>query len=175
MSELNVIFLPKTWAVFLHCVFYYEYYRTSKLLKKLLNNSTFQAQFFFHSSKITVLPFMKKGKILLKIAWPLLIHPKIVIFAIYIFLHGAIHKWHHPLMGKRGFAKRWHYSISLFSKMGDKGEGGIKNVKKWMVDDEKTLFKTTIDLFTYRNLYTLILLATLQFEVHYKVIVGISI
>ena len=59
--------------------------------------------------------------------------------------------------------------------MGDKGVGGIKNVKKSMVDDEKTLFKTTIDLFTYRNLYTLILLATLQFEVHYKVIVGISI
>ena len=59
--------------------------------------------------------------------------------------------------------------------MGDKGEGGIKNVKKWTAADEKTLFKTTIDLFTYRNLYTLILLATLQFEVHYKVIVGISI
>ena len=59
--------------------------------------------------------------------------------------------------------------------MGDKGEGGKNNVKKWMVDDEKTLLKTTIDLFTYRNLYTLILLATLQFEVHYKVIVGISI
>ena len=59
--------------------------------------------------------------------------------------------------------------------MGDKGEGGIKNVKKWMALDEKTLFKTTIDVFTYCNLYTWILLATLQFEVHYKVIVGISI
>ena len=59
--------------------------------------------------------------------------------------------------------------------MGDKGEGGKNNVKKWTAPDEKTLFKTTIDLFTYRNLYTLILLATLQFEVHYKVIVGISI
>ena len=29
-------------------------------------------------------------------------------------------------------AKRRHYSISLFSKMGDKGEGGVKNLKKWV-------------------------------------------
>ena len=25
------------------------------------------------------------------------------------------------------------YSISLFSKMGDKGEGGVKNLKKWVI------------------------------------------
>ena len=25
--------------------------------------------------------------------------------------------------------------ISLFSKMGDKGEGGVKNLKKWVTSD----------------------------------------
>ena len=29
-----------------------------------------------------------------------------------------------------GSAKRGCYSISLFSKMGDKGKGGVKNLKK---------------------------------------------
>ena len=29
-------------------------------------------------------------------------------------------------------AKKWRYSISIFSKMGDKGEGGVKNLKKWV-------------------------------------------
>ena len=29
-------------------------------------------------------------------------------------------------------AKRWHYSISLYSKMGDKEQGGVKNLKKWV-------------------------------------------
>ena len=28
--------------------------------------------------------------------------------------------------------KRWHCSISLFSKMGDKGEGWVKNLFKWV-------------------------------------------
>ena len=35
-------------------------------------------------------------------------------------------------LGGGGSAKRWCYSISLFSKMGDKGEGGVKNIKKWV-------------------------------------------
>ena len=33
-------------------------------------------------------------------------------------------------LGGGGSDKRWCYSISLFSKMCDKGEGGIKNLKK---------------------------------------------
>ena len=33
-------------------------------------------------------------------------------------------------MGEGGSAKTLHWSISLFSKMGDKGEGEFKNVKK---------------------------------------------
>ena len=36
------------------------------------------------------------------------------------------------LAGKGGSAKRWRYSISLFSKMGDEGEGGVKNLKNWV-------------------------------------------
>ena len=28
-----------------------------------------------------------------------------------------------------GVAQRWHYYISLYSKKGDKGEGGVKNPK----------------------------------------------
>ena len=43
---------------------------------------------------------------------------------------GAVHKWHCPLRGEGGSAKKRHYSISLFSIMGDKGEGGVKNFKK---------------------------------------------
>ena len=37
---------------------------------------------------------------------------------------GAVHNWCHPLRGEGRSAKRWHYSISLFSKMGDKQGGG---------------------------------------------------
>ena len=36
------------------------------------------------------------------------------------------------LRGRGRSAKRWHYAISLFSKMDDKGERGIKNLKKCM-------------------------------------------
>ena len=35
-----------------------------------------------------------------------------------------------PTQGEGGSAKRWCYSIRLFSKMGDKGEGEIENLKK---------------------------------------------
>ena len=42
----------------------------------------------------------------------------------------AVHKWRHPLMEEGGSAKSQRFSISLFSKMGDKGEGGVKNLKK---------------------------------------------
>ena len=49
-----------------------------------------------------------------------------------IFSLGAIHKWRHPFRRKGESTKRWRYSISLFSKMGDKGEGGVKNLKKWV-------------------------------------------
>ena len=35
-------------------------------------------------------------------------------------------------LGEGGSAKRWYYSIGLFSKMGDKGEQGVKNLKKWV-------------------------------------------
>ena len=45
---------------------------------------------------------------------------------------GVVHKWCHPLKGEGGLAKRWCHSISLFCKMGDKGEGGVKNLKKWV-------------------------------------------
>ena len=47
-----------------------------------------------------------------------------------IFSLGAIHKWCHPLRRKGESTKRWRYSISLFSKMGDKGEGGVKKSQK---------------------------------------------
>ena len=46
------------------------------------------------------------------------------------FMLGAIHKWRHPLRGDGGTAKRWCSSISLFSKMGDKGKGGCSKVSK---------------------------------------------
>ena len=36
---------------------------------------------------------------------------------------GAVHKWCHPFGGEGVSAEKWCYSISLFSKMGDKGEG----------------------------------------------------
>ena len=37
-----------------------------------------------------------------------------------------------PTKGGGGSTKRWSYSVSLFSKMGDKGKGGVKNLKKWV-------------------------------------------
>ena len=43
---------------------------------------------------------------------------------------GDVHKWRHPLRGEGGSAKRWHYFISIFNKMGDKGEGRVKNLRK---------------------------------------------
>ena len=48
------------------------------------------------------------------------------------YLLGAIHKWCHPLRWEQGPAKRWCFSISLFSRMVDKGEEGVKNLKKWV-------------------------------------------
>ena len=45
---------------------------------------------------------------------------------------GVVHKWRHPRRGEGRSAKRWSYSISLFSKMGDKGEGGVKDFKNWV-------------------------------------------
>ena len=44
----------------------------------------------------------------------------------------AVHKWLYPLRREGGSAKSWHYYISLFSKIDDKGEGGVKNRKKWV-------------------------------------------
>ena len=37
-----------------------------------------------------------------------------------------------PTWEEGGSAKKWRYSLSLFSKMGDKGEGEVKNLKKWL-------------------------------------------
>ena len=36
-----------------------------------------------------------------------------------------------PTLGEGGSAKRWCYSMRLFCKMGDKGEGRDKIFKKW--------------------------------------------
>ena len=42
-------------------------------------------------------------------------------------------KWEHLKMKMfSGSAERWRYSIRLFSKMSDKREGGVKNLKKWV-------------------------------------------
>ena len=60
---------------------------------------------------------------------------------------GDVHKWRHPLRGEGGSAKRWHYFISIFSKMGDKGEGRVKNLKKWVpsfMDGPLPIFNTLI-------------------------------
>ena len=43
-----------------------------------------------------------------------------------LFINDVTH------LGGGGFADWWCYSISLFCKMGDKGEGGVKNLKKWV-------------------------------------------
>ena len=45
---------------------------------------------------------------------------------------GTIHKWRHPLRREGGSAKRRHYSLSLISDMGDKREGWVKDLKKWV-------------------------------------------
>ena len=37
-----------------------------------------------------------------------------------------------PTQGEEGSGKCLCYSINLFSKMGYKGEGGVKNLKKWV-------------------------------------------
>ena len=37
-----------------------------------------------------------------------------------------------PTLGEGRSAKRRRYTISIFSKMSDKGEGGIKNLKTWV-------------------------------------------
>ena len=47
------------------------------------------------------------------------------------FWLGAVHKWRNHL-GGGGSAQRWYYCMSLFSKMVNKGEGGVKNLKKWV-------------------------------------------
>ena len=50
-----------------------------------------------------------------------------------LLLQGSVHKWRHPHIGGRVSANRWRYSVSLFSKIGDKDEGGVKNLKKWVM------------------------------------------
>ena len=45
------------------------------------------------------------------------------------FYQRATHKWGHPL-GGRGSARRWRYSISLFSKMGEEGGGRGRKSQK---------------------------------------------
>ena len=49
-----------------------------------------------------------------------------------LLLQGSVHKWRHPHIGGRVSANRWRYTISLFSILGVKGEGGDKNLKKWV-------------------------------------------
>ena len=49
---------------------------------------------------------------------------------------GAVHKRRHQSRGEGGFAKRWSYLISLFSKSGyDRGEGAkiLKKMATWFV------------------------------------------
>ena len=50
-----------------------------------------------------------------------------------LLLQGSVHKWRHPHVGGRVSANRWCYSVSLFSNIGDKDEGGVKNLKKWVM------------------------------------------
>ena len=47
---------------------------------------------------------------------------------------GSTTLWGCPYthLGGGGSAKMWCYYMRLFSKMGDKGEGGVKNFKKWV-------------------------------------------
>ena len=63
---------------------------------------------------------------------------------------GAVHKLRLSLpMGEGGSAKRWCNFISLFSKMGDKGEGGVKNPKKWVMYNTK---KSSFTYFPFQRL-----------------------
>ena len=48
-------------------------------------------------------------------------------------------------LGGGGSAKGWRYSISLFSKMGDKGEGRVKILKKWETSFMDGPLKMTCD------------------------------
>ena len=48
------------------------------------------------------------------------------------FLHLELFITDVTQLGGEGSAKMWHNSIGLFSKMGDKGEGVVKNLKKWV-------------------------------------------
>ena len=43
-------------------------------------------------------------------------------------------------LGEGGSAKKWHNSLSLSSKMGGKGERGVKNLKIWV-----TSFRSFMD------------------------------
>ena len=49
-----------------------------------------------------------------------------IIYIENVWYDGAVYKWCHPL---RGSAKMWRYSISLFSKMGEKARGDQKSQK----------------------------------------------
>ena len=52
---------------------------------------------------------------------------------IYLFsltVWGVVQKWRHPLRKEGESAKRWHYSIGLFSNMGDKVEEREQNISK---------------------------------------------
>ena len=44
-------------------------------------------------------------------------------------------------LGGRASAKRWCYYMRLFSKMGDEGERGVKNFKKWVTSFMDGRFK----------------------------------
>ena len=66
--------------------------------------------------------------------WPVSVH----IIITYIFENRSRYRKEPSInddthLGGGWSAKRWHYSISLFSKMGDIGEEGVKNLKKWVI------------------------------------------
>ena len=70
-----------------------------------------------------------------------------------------------PTYREGGSAKRWpYYSKSLFSKMGDKVKGGVKNLQKWLMSFMDTPKIYTIcqipDKFYTDNLLLLFLLLT---------------
>ena len=67
------------------------------------------------------------------------------------FLYGAIHKWCHPLSGGGGSAKRWCYSISLFSKMDDEGGRGQKFQK--MGDVIYVLYPVVVVFFNWSDFW----------------------
>ena len=49
-----------------------------------------------------------------------------------VFHIGLVHKWRHPLKGE-GIYQKVTLLHKIISKMGDKGEGGVKNLKKWLM------------------------------------------